>query len=288
MKTVKKAIIPAGGFGTRLLPVTKAVPKEMLPVLDRPAIDFAVEECINSGITDICIVLSRGKEDIVKYFDVVPELEAALVRADKRNLLPVVNKFKGKVNVYFVFQPEMRGTGKAIELCREFIGNDPFAVLFPDDIIYNPQKAVTSQLVDAFMTTGSAAVVGVQNMPAEEATQYGVMDPIETKGRYTLIRGFKEKPSLNDMPSTLTSLGRFVLTPDIFDYIKRTKPVANGEVYLPSAIDIMSREQNVYAYEFEGIRYDIGSKFGFLQANIDFALRDNELREKLKKFINQK
>lgn len=287
MNTVRKAIIPAGGYGTRLLPVTKAVPKEMLPVLDRPAIDFAVEECLNSGITDVCIVLSKGKEDIVRYFDSSPELETALVRANKRELLSSINKYHGKINIYYVVQPEMRGTGKAIELCREFISKDPFAVLFPDDIIYNPQKPVTKQLIDAYLTTGSS-IVGVQDMPAEEAVAYGVMIPSETKGRYTRIKGFIEKPTLNNMPSTLTSLGRFVLTPDILEYIAKTKPVSNGEIYLPSAIDLMSRELNVYSYTFEGIRYDMGSKFGFLQANIDYALRDSELREKLKRYISRK
>ncbi len=288
MKTVNKAIIPAGGFGTRLLPVTKAVPKEMLPVLDRPAIDFAVEECLNSGITDVCIVLSRGKEDIVRYFDSAPELETTLVRANKRDLLPTINKYRGKINIYYVVQPEMKGTGKAVELCREFISRDSFAVLFPDDIIYNQHKPVTKQLIEAYETTGAAAIVGVQNMPAEEAVAYGVMVPSETKGRYTRIKGFIEKPTLDNMPSTLTSLGRFVLSPDILEYISKTKPVANGEVYLPSAIDLMSRELNVYSYEFEGIRYDMGSKFGFLQANIDYALRDSELREKLKRYISRK
>lgn len=287
MNTVRKAIIPAGGYGTRLLPVTKAVPKEMLPVLDRPAIDFAVEECLNSGITDVCIVLSKGKEDIVRYFDSSPELETALVRANKRELLSSINKYQGKINIYYVVQPEMRGTGKAIELCREFISKDPFAVLFPDDIIYNPQKPVTKQLIDAYLTTGSS-IVGVQDMSAEEAVAYGVMVPSETKGRYTRIKGFIEKPTLDNMPSTLTSLGRFVLTPDILEYIAKTKPVQNGEIYLPSAIDLMSRELNVYSYTFEGIRYDMGSKFGFLQANIDYALRDSELKEKLKRYISRK
>lgn len=287
MNTVRKAIIPAGGYGTRLLPVTKAVPKEMLPVLDRPAIDFAVEECLNSCITDVCIVLSKGKEDIVRYFDSSPELETALVRANKRELLSSINKYQGKINIYYVVQPEMRGTGKTIELCREFISKDPFAVLFPDDIIYNPQKPVTKQLIDAYLTTGSS-IVGVQDMPAEEAVAYGVMIPSETKGRYTRIKGFIEKPTLDNMPSTLTSLGRFVLTPDILEYIAKTKPVQNGEIYLPSAIDLMSRELNVYSYTFEGIRYDMGSKFGFLQANIDYALRDSELREKLKRYISRK
>lgn len=288
MKTFKKAIILAGGFGTRLLPVTKAVPKEMLPVLNRPAIDFTMEECLDSGITDICIVISRGKEDIIRYFGAVPELDNALTRANKRDLLPIVNKYRGKANVYFVIQPDMRGTGKATELCKEFVGNDPVAILFPDDIIYSPQKPVTKQLIDAYETTCASAIVGVQKMQKEDAVMYGVIDPAESKGRYTRVRGFIEKPSLDNMPSTLTSLGRFIVTPDIFEYIGKTKPVSNGEVYLPSAIDLMAKVQNVYAYEFDGTRYDIGNTFGFLQANIDFALRDAELREKLKRFITQK
>ncbi len=283
MKKVTKAIIPAAGFGTRFLPITKSVPKEMLPILNRPSIDYVIEECLLSGITDVCIVISHGKEAILNYLDVNAELESALIKAGKTEELALINKYSN-VNFTFVLQPEMRGTAKAVELCKNFVGNEPFAVLFPDDVIYNPEKPVTKQLIEAYETTG-ATIVGCQHMPPEEAVNYGVMKIREQKGKYILIKGFQEKPSLEEIASNVTSLGRFLLTPEIFDCILRTKPVKNGEVYLPSAIDILSRESVVYAYLFDGTRYDMGSKFGFLKANIEYALRDAELREQLVKLI---
>lgn len=283
MKKISKAIIPAAGFGTRFLPITKAVPKEMLPILDRPSIDFVIEECLMSGITDICIVISRGKEAILNYLDSNSMLENALIKADKKEKIALINKYKD-VKFTFVLQPEMNGTAKAVELCKNFTGNEPFLVLFPDDVIYNPQRPVALQLVEAYETTGTT-IVGCQNMTKEEAVNYGVMDVSEQKGNYVLINGFQEKPTVENMLSTVTSLGRFLLTPDIYDYIGKVKPAKNGEIYLPSAIDLMAKESNVYAYLFDGVRYDMGSKLGFLKANIEFALRDPVLREQLITFI---
>lgn len=286
MKKVTKAIIPAAGFGTRFLPITKSVPKEMLPILDKPSIDYVIEECVASGINDICIVISRGKEAILNYLDDNLTLERALIKADKQEKLALINRFKD-VKFTFVLQPEMNGTAKAVELCKSFTAQEPFAVLFPDDVIYNPEKPVTKQLIDAYVTTG-ASVVGCQLLPKEEAVHYGVMDVVEQKGKYVLIKGFQEKPSIDNLLSNITSLGRFVLTPEIYDYISKTKPVKNGEVYLPTAIDLLAKDTNVYAYVFDGCRYDMGSKFGFLKANIEFALRDPVLREQLVNFIKGK
>lgn len=286
MKKVTKAIIPAAGFGTRFLPITKSVPKEMLPILDKPSIDYVIEECVASGINDICIVISRGKEAILNYLDDNLTLERALIKADKQEKLALINRFKD-VKFTFVLQPEMNGTAKAVELCKSFTAQEPFAVLFPDDVIYNPEKPVTKQLIDAYETTG-ASVVGCQLLPKEEAVHYGVMDVVEQKGKYVLIKGFQEKPSIDNLLSNITSLGRFVLTPEIYDYISKTKPVKNGEVYLPTAIDMLAKDTNVYAYVFDGCRYDMGSKFGFLKANIEFALRDPVLREQLVNFIKGK
>ena len=286
MKKVTKAIIPAAGFGTRFLPITKSVPKEMLPILDKPSIDYVIEECVASGINDICIVISRGKEAILNYLDDNLTLERALIKADKQEKLALINRFKD-VKFTFVLQPEMNGTAKAVELCKSFTAQEPFAVLFPDDVIYNPEKPVTKQLIDAYETTG-ASVVGCQLLPKEESVHYGVMDVVEQKGKYVLIKGFQEKPSIDNLLSNITSLGRFVLTPEIYDYISKTKPVKNGEVYLPSAIDMLAKDTNVYAYVFDGCRYDMGSKFGFLKANIEFALRDPVLREQLVNFIKGK
>ena len=287
MQRIRKAVIPAAGFGTRHLPITKAVSKEMLPILDRPAIDYVVEECVESGITDICIVVSRGKGMIADYFDRAPELEAALAKAGKDAFLKLVNTYADKVNIVYVRQPEMRGTAGAVALCREFAAGEPFALLFPDDVMYNPGDPVTGQLIRAYEKTG-APIVGVQNIAPENAVKYGVMVPVETDGRYVKISGYKEKPPIDQLPSTLTSLGRFVLDARIFSYIDNVAPTIGGELYLSTAIDAMAKSEPVFAYDFEGTRYDIGSREGFLAANIDYALRDDSLREPLMEFIKSK
>ncbi len=278
MLKITKAVIPAAGFGTRHLPITKAVAKEMLPILDRPAIDYVVEECVESGITDICIVVSRGKSMIADYFDRAPEIENSLKNSGKSSYLKKINAYDGKVRISYVRQPEMRGTAYAVALCEEFTAGEPFALLFPDDVIFNPEKPVTRQLMDACYET-DAPIVGVQQIPPEQAIKYGVMLPLETRGRLTKIGGYQEKPAIEDLVSTLTSLGRFVLTKDIFGYIRKIKPTINGEYFLSSAIDMMSKEKPVYSYTFEGIRYDMGCREGFLKANFDFAMRDDSLKE---------
>ena len=284
MAKITKAVIPAAGFGTRHLPITKAIAKEMLPILDRPAIDYVVEECVLSGITDICIVVSRGKSMIADYFDKVPEIENSLAKAGKTALLEKMNAYMGKVHITYVRQPEMRGTAYAVSLCKEFAAGEPFALLFPDDVMYNPDKPVTRQLMEAYYEV-NAPVIGVQDIPPEEAVKYGVMLPIEKRGKLTLVGGYQEKPALKDLVSTLTSLGRFVLTPEVFDFIKTVKPTLNGEYYLSTAFDDMAKVKPVYSYTFDGIRYDMGCKEGFLKANIDYALRDPALAPYLKSLI---
>lgn len=284
MKSISKAIIPAAGYGTRHLPITKALPKELLPILDRPSVDYVVEECVLSGITDICIVLSRGKCGVADYFDRNPEVENVLAKSGRRDMIDKINPYLGKVNITYIRQPEMKGTACAVALCKEFTAGEAFAVLFPDDVVYNPDNPATAQLIKAAATTGSS-IVGVKDLPEEEAVKYGVMIPAETKGRYVRITGFLEKPDIKNLPSTITSVGRFVLTPDIFYYIDRIKPAANGEMYLSDAIDMMAKDMNVYAYDFEGTRYDMGSKEGFIKANIDFALRDKELGAKILEYL---
>ena len=276
MPKITKAVIPAAGFGTRHLPITKAIAKEMLPILDRPAIDYVVEECVLSGITDICIVVSRGKSMIADYFDRVPEIENSLAKSGKTALLEKINAYMGKVHITYVRQPEMRGTAYAVDLCRDFAAGEPFALLFPDDVMYNPDKPVTRQLMDAYYEV-NAPIIGVQDIPPEEAVKYGVMLPLERRGKLTLVGGYQEKPAVKDLVSTLTSLGRFVLTPEVFDFIKTVKPTLNGEYYLSTAFDDMAKVKPVYSYTFDGIRYDMGGREGFLKANIDYALRDPSL-----------
>lgn len=286
MNKVTKAIIPAAGYGTRFLPATKAMPKEMLPIVDVPSIQYIVEECALSGITDVCIILGRNKNNIADHFDRNVEVEYALAKKGKNTEIELMNKLAEKVNIVYVRQREMLGTAKAIELCKSFIGNEPFAVLFGDDVMYSPDMPVTKQLIDAYEKTG-ATIVGVQEQPREECPKYGVVVPGKVKGKYTEIRGFKEKPKLAELPSQLTSLGRFILTPNIFDYISRTPAAPSGEYYLPTAIEMMAEDMPVYAYTFDGRRYDIGDKLGYIIANVEYALRNDEISDGLKKYLKE-
>lgn len=284
MKKVTKAIIPAAGYGTRFLPATKAMPKEMLPIVDVPSIQYIVEECADSGITDVCIILGRNKNNIADHFDRNVEVEYALEKSGKHSEIDKMNSLSERVNIVYVRQKEMLGTGKAIEICKSFVGDEPFAVLFGDDVMYSPEKPVTKQLVEAYEKTG-ATIVGVQVQPKEECPKYGVIVPGKIKGKYAELRGFKEKPRIEELPSQLTSLGRFILTPDIFEYISNTPAASNGEVYLPTAIELMAADLPVFAYTFDGRRYDIGDKLGYIVANIEFALRNEEINAGLKKYI---
>lgn len=286
MQKVTRAIIPAAGYGTRFLPATKAMPKEMLPIVDVPSIQYIVEECVESGITDVCIILGRNKNNIADHFDRNVEVESALSKSGKYEQIRVMNELSDKVNICYIRQKEMLGTGKAIELCESFVRDEPFAVLFGDDVIYNPEYPVTKQLIDAYHTT-TTTIVGVQPQPREEATKYGVIVPGKIKGNYTEIMGFMEKPKLEELPSTLTSLGRFILTPDIFEYIRRTPAATNGEVYLPTSIEMQAKDTGAYAYSFEGLRYDIGDKLGYIKANVEYALRKEELYDGLKQYLKE-
>lgn len=284
MQKITKAIIPAAGYGTRFLPATKAMPKEMLPIVDVPSIQYIVEECIASGITDVCIILGRNKNNIADHFDRNIEVESALAKSGKYEEISTMNELCDKINICYIRQKEMQGTGKAVGLCQSFIGDQPFAVLFGDDVIYNPDYPVTKQLIDAYNNTNTT-IVGVQPQPRKEATKYGVIVPGNIKGNYTEILGFMEKPKETQLPSTLASLGRFILTPDIFDFIKRTPAAPNGEVYLPTAIELQAKSTGAYAYSFEGLRYDIGDKLGYIKANIEYALRKEELFKDLKQYL---
>lgn len=289
MKKVRKAIIPAAGYGTRFLPATKAMPKEMLPIVDVPSIQYIVEECEASGITDICIILGRNKNNIADHFDINVELSTILREKKddpkKKKMLELIERFEN-LNICYIRQKEMLGTAKAVALCENFVAGEPFAVLFGDDVMYNPEKPVLKQLIDAYETTGTT-IVGVQEQPKEEAIKYGVVVPGLQKGRYTELLGFKEKPKITEIPSTLTSLGRFVLTPDIFDFIRETPKADSGEYYLPTAIELQAKVNGAYAYTFEGKRYDIGDKVGYITANIEYGLRNPELKDGLTKYLKE-
>ena len=278
MDLVKKAVIPAAGHGTRFLPVTKAMPKEMLAVIDAPAIQYVVSEAAESGVEEVIIVINRSKEVIRRYF----EPDGASCPAE-RELAELISRVKFR----FVYQDEATGTANAVMLAREFTGDDPFAVMYGDDVIVNEGgKPCLAQLMDAYALTGRS-VIGVQERPREEAAKYAVVKKGRAEGRLTEVLDLIEKPSPDKMPSTLSSLGRYVLTPAIYDAIERA-PEFRGEKYLTHAIALLAGEEGVYAYEFEGKRYDLGDKFGFLQANIEEGRRrfgtklDTYLKELLK------
>lgn len=285
MKKVTKAVIPCAGFGTRFLPITKSVPKEMLPIVDTPSLDIIVDECVNSGIVDILIILGKNKKCIEDYYDYAPDLEKILLKNNKFATIKVINDLADKANFYYCRQKEMNGSAMAVLAAESFVGGDPFAVVYGDDIVYNADgKPAIGQLIDAYYTTGKS-ILGVQVVPEKEAIKYGAVIKGQEKGRYCEVKGIIEKPKLEDLPSTLVSLGRYVLTPDIFDFIRNTKPTANGEVYLTDSINALAKDVGVYSYNFEGKRYDTGDKFGYLQANIEYGLRNAELGGALAEYI---
>lgn len=287
MVKVRKAIIPCAGFGTRFLPGTKAVPKEMFPIVDTPSLQYIVEECVAAGITDIMIVLGKNKKCIEDHFDTTPELELLLKKGNKIAELKMMEQISNLANFVYVRQKEMNGSGMAVLEGEAFVGNEPFAVVFGDDIVYTGDKpSAMAQLVNAYEVTGKS-IMGAQTMPPQEAIKYGCVLPGVVKGRYTEVKGIVEKPPIDKLPSTLSSMGRFVFTPEIFDIIKTTPKAANGEVFLTDAMSTLAERDGVFAYDFEGKRYDVGDKFGYIEANIEYGLRNSDTAEKLKTYIKQ-
>lgn len=282
MSKVKKAIIPAAGLGTRFLPATKAMPKEMLPIVDKPTIQYIVEEAIESGIEDIIIVTGKGKRAIEDHFDSAFELEENLARKEKFELLEEVRK-PGNVDIHYIRQKEPRGLGHAIWCARKFIGNEPFAVLLGDDIVQSKVPSL-KQLMNMYDKVGSS-VIGVQPVPMEETNRYGIIDPSRQDGRMYEVRNFVEKPPVELAPSNLAILGRYILTPEIFDLLENQETGSGGEIQLTDAIQRLNSIQNVFAYDFEGIRYDVGEKFGFIKTTIEMALSREELREQLLEYL---
>ncbi|KXH86103.1 UTP--glucose-1-phosphate uridylyltransferase GalU [Sporosarcina sp. HYO08] len=282
---IKKAIIPAAGFGTRFLPATKAQPKEMLPIIDKPTIQYIVEEAVASGIEDIIIVTGKGKRSIEDHFDYAPELEQTLLKKGKLDLLAKVQYSSGLANIHYVRQKEPLGLGHAIWCARSFTGDEPFAVLLGDDIVQSGRPCL-SQLLSIHEQTGSS-VVGVQQVPREDTKRYGIIEPGLQEGRRYEIRNLVEKPNPREAPSNLAIVGRYILTPEIFRFLNEQKVGAGGEIQLTDAIQQLNRHQNVFAYEFEGKRYDVGEKTGFIKATIDFALLDGGIRSELLAYMNE-
>ncbi|WPF85401.1 UTP--glucose-1-phosphate uridylyltransferase GalU [Staphylococcus aureus] len=285
MKKIKKAIIPAAGLGTRFLPATKAMPKEMLPILDKPTIQYIVEEAARAGIEDIIIVTGRHKRAIEDHFDSQKELEMVLKEKGKSELLEKVQYSTELANIFYVRQKEQKGLGHAISSARQFIGNEPFAVLLGDDIVESEVPAV-KQLIDVYEETGHS-VIGVQEVPEADTHRYGIIDPLTKSGRQYEVKKFVEKPAQGTAPSNLAIMGRYVLTPEIFDYLKTQKEGAGNEIQLTDAIERMNNDNQVYAYDFEGERYDVGEKLGFVKTTIEYALKDDSMREELTRFIKE-
>ncbi|KZM55128.1 UTP--glucose-1-phosphate uridylyltransferase [Aeribacillus pallidus] len=284
MKKVRKAIIPAAGLGTRFLPATKAMPKEMLPIVDKPTIQYIVEEAIESGIEDIIIVTGKGKRAIEDHFDNNFELEHNLVEKEKFDLLEKVRQ-SSKVDIHYIRQKEPKGLGHAVWCARKFIGDEPFAVLLGDDIV-QADKPCLKQLMDEYGKTG-ASIIGVQPVPEEETHRYGIIEPLEQTGRRYEVKNFVEKPARGTAPSNLAIMGRYILTPEIFLFLEEQKIGAGGEIQLTDAIQKLNEIQRVFAYNFEGKRYDVGEKVGFIQTTIEFALQNQELREDLIQFMEK-
>jgi UTP--glucose-1-phosphate uridylyltransferase len=284
LKKVRKAIIPAAGLGTRFLPATKAMPKEMLPIVDKPTIQYIVEEAIASGIEDIIIVTGKGKRAIEDHFDNAYELEQILMKQGKLDLLEKV-KEPSKVDIHYIRQKEPKGLGHAVWCARNFIGDEPFAVLLGDDIV-QAETPCLKQLIDQYEQTFSS-VIGVKRVPDNETHRYGIIDPLEQHGRRYQVRQFVEKPAPGTAPSNLAIMGRYILTPEIFLFLEKQEAGAGGEIQLTDAIQKLNEIQRVFAYEFEGKRYDVGEKIGFIKTTIEFALQNEELRDDLIQFIEQ-
>jgi UTP--glucose-1-phosphate uridylyltransferase len=284
LKKVRKAIIPAAGLGTRFLPATKAMPKEMLPIVDKPTIQYIVEEAIASGIEDIIIVTGKGKRAIEDHFDNAFELEQLLKQKGKLDLLEKV-KEPSKVDIHYIRQKEPKGLGHAVWCARNFIGDEPFAVLLGDDIVQSETPCL-KQLIDQYEQTFSS-VIGVQKVPDNETHRYGIIDPLEQHGRRYQVRQFVEKPAPGTAPSNLAIMGRYILTPEIFLFLEKQEAGAGGEIQLTDAIQKLNEIQRVFAYEFEGKRYDVGEKIGFIKTTIEFALQHDELREDLIQFMEK-
>ena len=281
--TVKKAIIPSAGLGTRFLPATKSQPKEMLPIVDKPTLQYIIEEAIKSGIEEILIITGRNKKSIEDHFDKSVELELELEQKGKKEMLEMVRDISNMVNIHYIRQKEPKGLGHAIHCAKSFIGNEPFAVLLGDDIV-DADTPCLKQLIntyDEYKTT----ILGVQEVAKEDTDKYGILDVKHIEDRVYKVKDMVEKPSVESAPSNIAILGRYIINPSIFEILENQEPGKGGEIQLTDALKTLSTQEAIYAYNFEGRRYDVGDKFGFLEATIDFALKRDGLREDLLNYM---
>ena len=293
MKRIRKAVIPAAGLGTRVLPATKAQPKEMLSIVDKPALQYLVEELVDSGIEEILIITGRNKVSIENHFDYSFELEKTLEETGKLELLKEVNKISEMSNIYYVRQKKPLGLGHAISCAEAFVGNEPFVVLLGDDIIYTDKSKgevpVTNQLIEKYSELDGGNILGVQEVLQKNVSKYGIIKPKnQIDAKTVMVEDFIEKPSIEEAPSRMAALGRYVLEPEIFSYLKNTKPGKGGEIQLTDAILAMKKDKDkLYAYNFDGNRYDTGDKFGMFVANVEFGLRHPELKDRAKDYLKE-
>lgn len=284
MKRIKKAVIPAAGYGTRFLPATKATPKEMLPIVDKPTIQYIVEEAKNSGIEDVLIISGHGKRAIEDHFDSAPALEAELLKKGKLDMLKMVQE-TADINIHYIRQRYMRGLGDAILCAKAFMGDEPFAVLLGDDVVYNPEKPALKQLIDVYEATGGS-VLGCQEVPDDKVSAYGIVAGSETDDKRLMrVSDMVEKPALEEAPSHMAVLGRYIIKPQIFSILENTAPGKGGEIQLTDALKVLAKEDAVYAYNFAGQRYDLGDKLGFLKATVEFALRREDLGASFRAYL---
>ncbi|MGO4693571.1 UTP--glucose-1-phosphate uridylyltransferase GalU [Paenibacillus sp. 2TAB26] len=280
---IRKAIIPAAGLGTRFLPATKAMPKEMLPIVDKPTIQYIVEEAVASGIEDIIIVTGKGKRAIEDHFDSSFELENNLREKGKFALLDEVQRSSNMADIHYIRQKEPKGLGHAIWCARKFIGNEPFAVLLGDDIV-QAEVPCLKQMINLFEQNESS-IIGVQPVPYNEVSRYGIVDTEYIMERFYSVKNMVEKPSIEKAPSNLAIMGRYILTPAIFEILSSQKVGAGGEIQLTDAIDKLGKIEQVFAYHFEGKRYDVGEKLGFIKTTIEMGLKHDDLGEELLDYI---
>ena len=285
-KKIRKAIIPAAGLGTRFLPATKAQPKEMLPIVDKPTLQYIIEECVASGIEEILIITGRNKKSIEDHFDRSVELEMELEKAGKQEMLEMVREISDMVNIHFIRQKEPRGLGHAILCAKTFVGNEPFAVLLGDDVVYNDRKPCLKQLIDCYGEYRTS-VLGVQTVAEQDVNKYGIVGGIHIEDRVYKVKNLVEKPSIEEAPSNVAILGRYIITPKIFEILEKTAPGKGNEIQLTDALLKLIEHEAMYAYNFEGRRYDVGDKLGFLEATIDFALKRDNLRDDLLNYMRK-
>jgi len=281
---VRKAVIPAAGLGTRFLPATKAMPKEMLPIVDTPTIQYIIQEAIDSGIEEILIITGKSKRAIEDHFDRNVELELELEKKANEELLKVVRDITDLVDIHYIRQKEAKGLGHAIYCAKTFVGNEPFAVMLGDDVVYNEDTPCLKQMIEVY-DQYQTSVLGVQTVKDEDVCKYGIVDGARVSDRVYTVKGLVEKPAVDEAPSNVAILGRYIINPGIFDILAETKPGKGGEIQLTDALKELALKEDMYAYDFIGKRYDVGNKQGFLEATVETALRRSDLRDEFLSYL---